>query len=112
MTKLGRYIRRNQHPYTVTVKNGKGRIAVLFYDGYITIRSHQPGLHHVQEIHITRKAWFRMLPQLVKVTRLMEGPTFDRYKAERRYYRAEELHQQELRAQKRERRGPRRRRRS
>lgn len=114
MTKLGKYIRTYERPFTLRRKNGKGVIEVRFYDGYVTIYSRQPGSRGFeQEIHITREAWYALLnsPQLKGVSRQMEGPSFDRYRAERVYSRAEAAHLQELRAQKAERRGPRRRRR-
>lgn len=112
MTKLGNYIRRHEKPYALRVPNGKGVLEVRFNDGYVTIYSRQPGSgKFIQEIHITRRAWYQLLnrPQLKEVSRMMEGPSFDRYRAERRYYREEAQHEAELRAQKRERRGPRRR---
>ena len=112
--KLDRYCAKHEHPFTLSYPNGKGKIEFLFYEGYVTIRSRQPGTAN-QEIHIHRKRWMKILwyamRDLKKVTKLMEGPSFDRFAAERRYYRAEERHLQELRAQKAERRGPRRRRR-
>lgn len=111
MTKLGNYLRRHEKPYTLRVPNGKGMLEVMFYDGYITLHSRQPGAQFHQEIHITRRAWYQLLkkPQLKEVSRMMEGPSFDRYAAERRYYREERRHLEELRAQKADRRGPRRR---
>lgn len=113
MSRLSKYITAHEQPYTMSFKNGKGTIEVMFYDGYITIRSRQPGVHFNNEIHIKRKTWLKMLcPQLVKVTRMMTGPSFDRYRAERRWHRDERQHLEELRAQKRERQGPRRRRRT
>lgn len=111
MGKLSNYTRRHDHPYTVSLPNGKGTIQILFYEGYITVRSYQPGLHYATEIHVKRGAWIKLLRKAIPITRLMEGPSFDRYRAERRYYRAEEEHLAELRAQKAERRGPRSRRR-
>lgn len=113
MTRLGRYIRKHERAYALRVPNGKGQISILFHDGYVTIRSYQPGRHYVQEIYVTRRAWYQLLnkPQLKEVSRMMEGPSFDRYEAERRYYQEEEQHLAELREQKRERRGPRTRRR-
>jgi hypothetical protein len=111
MTKLGNYLERHERPYALRVPNGKGTLEVLFYDGYVTLHSRQPGAHFRQEIHISRRAWYQLLnkPQLKEVSRMMEGPSFDRYAAERRYFREERLHQEQLRAQKAERRGPRRR---
>lgn len=104
MTKLGNYLRRHEQPYTLRVPNGKGILEVRFYDGYVTIYSRQPGSRGFeQEIHITRKAWRKLLGdhRLDDVTGMMEGPSFDRYRAERVYYRAEAAHLQELREQKR-----------
>jgi hypothetical protein len=110
LSRLAAYTKKHQRPYTLRAKNGKGEIQILFYDGYITIRSFQPGLHYATEIHIKRKAWIKLLTTAVKVTRIMEGPSFDRYRAERRYYREEAKFDAELRAQKRQRQGRRQRR--
>lgn len=106
MSKLGRYLRKHERPYALRVPNGKGTLEVWFYDGYVTIYSRQPGAQYEQQIHITRKAWYALLnkPQLKEVSRMMEGPSFDRYKAERRYYREEAQHLEALRRQKAERR--------
>lgn len=87
MGKLSKYIIKHERPFAVSVPNGKGKLTVMFYDGYVTLRSTQPGVRWGNEIHITYKAWLKLLPQLVRPTRLMEGPSFDRYRAERRHYR-------------------------
>ena len=115
VSKLSKYIKRHERPYNIRVKNGKGIVEILFYDGYITIRSVQPGSpHFIREIHITRSAWRRLIfsahSPLREVSGMMEGPDFDRYRAERRYAREEQRHLEELRAQKAERRGRRTRR--
>lgn len=111
MSKLGTYLRRNEHPFELRAKNGKGIIKILFTDGYVTIKSIQPGSQPwVQEIHITRSAWYKLLlGGLIRVSKLMAGPDFDRYKAERIYARREQAHLQALREEKRQRRRPRRR---
>jgi hypothetical protein len=114
LSKLSKYIRTYGKPFTLAKKNGKGIVEVQFNDGYVTIYSRQPGvMGFEQEIHITRKAWYGLLnsPQLREVSRMMMGPSFDRYRAERVYYRQEREQLEALRAQKAERRGPRRRRR-
>lgn len=105
MGKLAAYAARHERPFALRQPNGKGVVEVRFSDGYVTIYSRQPGSgKFIQEIHITRKAWYALLnsPQLREVSRLMEGPSFDRYKAERQYFRAEAKHQAELRQMKRE----------
>ena len=114
--KLATYAERHERPYTLRVPNGKGVLEIRWYEGYISIYSRQPGvMGFEQEIHITRKTWFKLLwyemRKIKQVTKLMEGPSFDRYRAERRYYREEREQLEALRAQKAERRGPRRRRR-
>lgn len=114
MSILGKYVRTYGYPYSIRRKNGKGVMEVQFHDGYVTIRSLQPGSSKfLQEIHIVRGAWCSLMEssQLETATEAMTGPDFDRYRAERRYYREEALFLEELRAQKAERRGPRRRRR-
>jgi hypothetical protein len=114
MSVLGRYITTHGRPFALRRKNGKGVVEVQFNDGYVTIHSRQPGiLGFTQEIHITRKAWYSLLnsPQLKEVSRKMEGPSFDRYRAERQYYREEAEYLEEFRRQKAERRGSVRRRR-
>jgi hypothetical protein len=114
MTVLGRYIAKHGRPYSLRRKNGKGVMEVQFNDGYVTIRNRQPGTQKfVQEIHIVRSAWYTLVnsAQLETATEAMTGPDFDRYRAERQYFREEALFEAELRAQKAERRGPRRRRR-
>jgi hypothetical protein len=105
VSKLGRYIQKYGHPFALRHKNGKGIIEVRFNDGYVTIYSRQPGTSRFeQEIHISRKAWYKLLnsPQLKEVSRMMEGPSFDRYKAERKYQKEEAILLQELREGKRE----------
>lgn len=114
MTRLGRYIKKNGHPYRLRRRNGKGVMEIQFHDGYVTIKNMQPGSRKfVQEIHITRSAWHTLVesPQLHTATKSMEGPDFDRYAAERKYYREEQELLSELRDQKAERRGKKRRRR-
>lgn len=108
MSKLSKYVKTYGRPFRIRRYNGKGIVALEFNDGYVTIKSIQPGTHHfVQEIHITRKAWYGLLsdPRFKQATKMMEGPSFDRYKAERTYAREEQEHLQELRAQKAQRRG-------
>ena len=117
MGRLAAYTKRHERPYALRYKNGKGVLELRFNEGHITIYSRQPGTgKFVQEIHITKKLWFKLLwyemRQIKAVTKLMEGPSFDQYRAERRYYRAEAEHLEELRRQKAERRGPRTRRRA
>ena len=101
MSKLAAYMAKHERPFTVTEKNGKGEIRILFYPGYITIQSTQPGLHYVQEIHLTRKCWWRLLRRnIIGVSRFMDE-NFDRYQAERKYYRAEAEHLADQREMKR-----------
>ena len=114
MSKLNAYIRAYGRPFRLQRKNGKGIIRIYFYDGYVTIKSIQPGARQFdREIHIVRSAWDSLInsPKLDSVTAMMEGPDFDRYRAERVYAREESRHLDELRAQKRERKRPRRKRR-
>jgi len=110
--KLDRYIAKHGHPFTFSYPNGKGTIEFLFYEGYVTIRSRQPGTT-VQEIHIHRKRWMHILwyemRDIKRVTKLMAGPSFDRYRAERRYYQEEADHVAEQREMKRQLHGTRRR---
>jgi hypothetical protein len=104
-SKLAHYTLRRGKPYSLQQKNGKGTVEIQFNDGYITIHSVQPGTHKfIQDIHITRSAWYALLkdPRLRKVSRLMKGPDFDRYRKERVYYGWEQIHLDELRRQKRE----------
>jgi hypothetical protein len=103
---LGRYLRKHEKPYTLGRRNGKGVVGVMFYDGYVTIRSVQPGTSKfTQEIHITRSAWFTLVrsQQLKDATSAMEGPDFDRYRAERQYAKQEIGHLEALRQEKRDR---------
>lgn len=107
MGKLATYTRKHERPFALRYPNGKrGVIELRFNDGYVTIYSRQPGVRgYEQEIHITKKLWFRILwyemRQIKTVTKLMEGPSFDCYRAQRRYYRAEAEHQAEMRELKR-----------
>jgi hypothetical protein len=114
MSVLGRYVTKHGRPYSLRRKNGKGVMEVLFNDGYVTIRSMQPGTpHFVQEIHIVRSAWHTLVNshQLETATEAMMGPDFDRYRAERRYAREEAQHLAEDRELKSQLYGRRRRRR-
>ena len=114
MSVLGRYVATHGRPFALRRKNGKGVVEVRFADGYVTIYSRQPGSRgYEQEIHITRKAWYSLLnsPQLKEISRRMEGPSFDRYRAERRVYREGAQHLADMREQKRQLHGTRRRRR-
>lgn len=115
MSKLSKIIKVYGHPFSIRKPNGKGTIEIQFTDGYVTIHSVQPRTSQFnRDIHITRQAWYQLLsdPRLKQATRLMEGPSFDRYRAERVYAAEEQKHLEELRQQKRARRSPRRRRRS
>ena len=87
---------------------------VQFNDGYVTIRSMQPGTpKFIQEVHITRSAWNTLVrsQQLETATEAMAGPDFDRYRAERRVAREEAQHLSDQRDLKRQLRGSHRRRR-
>ena len=104
MSQLATYTEQHERPYALRQPNGKGVVEVRFADGYVTIYSRQPGAPKFeQEIHISRRAWYALLNdhRLVKVSRMMTGPSFDRYKAERRYALAEAQHQAEMRLLKR-----------
>ena len=112
--KLAAYTKKHERPFTLEYDNGKGTFGIMFYDGYVTLQGRQPRTT-VQEIHIPKSVWYDLLwyqmREIKQVSKLMEGPDFDRHRAERRYYAAEAKHLVELREMKRSR-HPRRRRRS
>ena len=114
MGKLSKYLRVYERPFTIRKANGKGVVEVRFYEGYVTIYSRQPGTpRFTQEIHITRSAWYQLLKSNMRgVSRHMEGPDFDRYRAERQVAREEAQHLADQREMKRQLRGTRRRQRS
>ena len=116
MSVLGRYVATHGRPFALRRKNGKGVVEVRFADGYVTIYSRQPGSRgYEQEIHITKELWWNLLwyqmREIKETTKLREGPSFDRYQAERRVYREEAQHLADMREQKRQLHGTRRRRR-
>ena len=107
---------KHERPDELIYDNGKGELGIQFHDGYITLRSQQPGSSKfIQEIHITKELWWNLLwyqmREIKETTKLMEGPSFDRYRAERRVYREEAQHLADMREQKRQLHGTRRRRR-
>ena len=103
MGKFSKYLLKHGKPFTISVPNGKGTIKVMFYDGYITLRSIQPGVHFGREIHITQRSWVRLLAQMARPTRLMQGPSVDRNALERKYFQGLALIEASKRAEKRER---------
>lgn len=111
MGKLTKFLKVYEHPFSIRKKNGKGIVEVRFYEGYVSIYSRQPGSRgYEQEIHITRSTWYKLLNSNLRgVSRHMEGPDFDRYRAERRYLREEAQHLADQRELKRQIYGTRRR---
>jgi len=87
---LSKYIRKHSKPFGLSVRNGQGRIQVQFYEGYVVVVSRQPGVRFQQEVAITRSAWYALLRSASGPTKMMEGPDFDRYQAERQSYALEQ----------------------
>lgn len=98
---LSKYLRKHQRPYEVKVRNGKGYFKVQFYEGYVVLRSYQPGVRWAQEIALTRSAWYVLLRTVGDPTRKMEGPDFDQNQALREAYQNELLILTEKRERKR-----------
>jgi hypothetical protein len=91
MGRLSKYIRKHHKPFGLSVRNGQGRIKVEFYEGYVVVVSRQPGVRFQQEVAITRSAWYALLRRASGPTKMMEGPDFDRYQAERESYALEQV---------------------
>jgi hypothetical protein len=102
MGKLSKFIQVYHRPLRARVPNGCGRVEVDFYEGYVVIRSHQPGVRLANEIAVTRTAWIELLTKMAKPTRLMEGPDFDRNQSEREYLATLALLEKQSKASKRE----------
>lgn len=95
-----RYFKARGHYPKASIADGVRKMTVTFHPGYVTFKASPP---YSQEIHITRSAWLKMLPKLVRISRKWEGhPDHDVPKACHSYYLQEVANAQDLRAQKRD----------
>jgi hypothetical protein len=88
--KLSAYIKKHGKPFGLKIRNAQGHLTVQFYEGYVVLVSRQPGARFQQEIAVTRRAWYELLRNASGPTKMMEGPDFDRYEAERQSYQLEQ----------------------
>lgn len=102
-----RYLTKHGHYPRLRIDNGSQGLQVTFAPGYVKIETFPRG----GQVYITRSAFVRLIRRSVPLAKKM-GRDFDVPAAMARDAEEEAILQKEFRAQKRERRGPRRKRRT